>query len=80
MGVWVGLGVVGVFGLDVGDGGGFGMGYARARLYCAVIAVQTILVEKKVSYTWIHNHKKMLSTWTHAEHVKENDYLTWKRA
>jgi len=39
-----------------------------------------ILVEKKVSYTWIHNHKKELSTWTHAPRVMEIDYLTCKQA
>ena len=34
---------------------------------------------KKVSYTWIHNHKKAVSTWTHAERVMENEYLTLKQ-
>jgi hypothetical protein len=39
-----------------------------------------ILVEKKVSYTWIHNHKKEPSTLSYVVLVKENDYLTLKRA
>jgi hypothetical protein len=33
-----------------------------------------------VGYTWFHNHKKALSTWTHAHRVMEIDYLTWKQA
>jgi len=37
-------------------------------------------VEKKVRYTWIHIHTAELSTWTHAEHVKKNDYLTLQQA
>jgi hypothetical protein len=39
-----------------------------------------VLVDKKVGYTWIHNHKKMLSTWTHAHRVNKFGYLTLKQA
>jgi hypothetical protein len=51
-----------------------GLRYGRRAFCCS-----WVLVEKKVGYTWIHNHKKGLSTWKHAEHVKKNDYLTWKQ-
>jgi hypothetical protein len=36
-------------------------------------------VKKKVSYTWIHKDKKMLSTWMHVGGVMEYDYLTSKQ-
>jgi hypothetical protein len=36
-------------------------------------------VNFKISYTWIHNHTVAVSTWTHAEHVKKNGYLTSKQ-
>jgi hypothetical protein len=49
-------------------------------LFTAFISVHGFLWKKMVGYTWIHNHKKELSTWTHAEHVKKNEYLTWKQA
>ena len=51
-------------------------------LFTAVFAFfccAMILVEKKVTYTWIHNHTAALSTWTHAHHVNKNDYLTLKQ-
>ncbi len=34
---------------------------------------------KKVDYTWIHKDTVGGSTWTHAVHVIENDYLTLKQ-
>jgi len=38
------------------------------------------LVKKKIVYTWILNHTAGSSTWTHAEHVMKNDFLTLKQA
>jgi hypothetical protein len=43
-------------------------------------AVPGFLWKKKVGYTWIHNHKKELSTLSHAHRVMENGYLTSKQA
>jgi hypothetical protein len=43
-------------------------------------AKKLVLVEKKPSYTWIHNHKKTLSTWRYADLVEEFDFLTLKQA
>jgi hypothetical protein len=36
-------------------------------------------VKKKAGYTWIHNHKKILSKWSHAHRVIKIDYLTSKQ-
>jgi hypothetical protein len=38
------------------------LGYAGTRLHFAVSCCAMILVKKKGSYTWIHNHKNELST------------------
>jgi hypothetical protein len=38
-----------------------------------------ILVDKKTSDTYFHNHTVGSSTWKHVERVKENDYLTSKQ-
>jgi hypothetical protein len=38
------------------------------------------LWRKNQAICTFHNHKKAVSTWTHAEHVKKNDYLTLKQA
>jgi hypothetical protein len=46
----------------------------------ASIPVQRFLWKKKVSYTWIHNHKKAFSTWSHAHRVIKFGYLTLKQA
>jgi hypothetical protein len=32
-----------------------------------------------VGYTWIHNHKKAVSTWRHAHRVIKIEYLTLKQ-
>ena len=49
-------------------------------LHCAVHCRSLILVKKKAYDTCFHNHTAALSTWSHAEHVKENEYLTSKQA
>jgi hypothetical protein len=38
-----------------------------------------ILVKKKSNYTYFHIHTGAVLTWSHAENVKKNGYLTLKQ-
>jgi hypothetical protein len=56
------------------------MDCASARLHFCCSLLSNDSCGKKLGDTWIHNHKKEVSTWTHAHRVMENDFLTWKQA
>jgi hypothetical protein len=47
--------------------------------FCGSAQSLWFLVRKKAGDTWIHKDKKVVSTWNHAPHVMENDFLTLKQ-